>query len=390
MNDQTQAAPPAPPSKAVAVAKGMQQFKVQLDTRVPEIARALPAHIKPERFARVVMTAVQNNVDLLNTDRQSLFNACMRAAADGLLPDGREGAIVSYRTKVKGDDGRDEYRDLAQWMPMIFGLRKKARNSGELSGINAHIVYREDEFDYWVDENGQHLKYKPADAPDISRDNIRLVFAWARTKDGELFLERMTVADIEKVRSISRAKNGPAWSQWWEEMAKKTVVRRLSKVLPMSSDLDDLIRQDDDLYNVAELPKERAPALLDLSASDAVKNDGRLSASDGGGKALDADTVDASGGNDDPPPPSQPANDKPAIDPNPPRSAVDVRSQLESEIANTLADCKTHPDCDAVSKLFQKEIADADARTRAQIIILIEDRKAEISRAAEADFPGDR
>ena len=59
----------------------------------------------------------------------------------------------------------------------------------------------------------------------------------------------MSLGEIEKVRKVSRAANKGPWVDWWEEMARKTVLRRLSKRLPMSTDLDDLIRRDDALYD---------------------------------------------------------------------------------------------------------------------------------------------
>lgn len=220
-------------------------FKESLDVRMPQFAAALPAHIPPERFARVVLTAVQNNADLLNCDRQSLWNAAMRAAQDGLLPDGREGAIVKFSNQ-------------AQWMPMVFGILKKVRNSGELKSITARLVYAGDEFRYWVDETGEHIRFEPADAPD--KNTFRRAFAVAITKDGGSYIEVMDAAEIEKVRNVSRAKNNGPWKDWWEEMVKKTVIRRLSKRLPMSNDLDDLIRRDDDLYAFGE-QKEQENAL---------------------------------------------------------------------------------------------------------------------------------
>jgi len=99
-------------------------LRAELGKLHPELAAALPAHIPVERFARIVMTAIMSNLDLVNCDRRSLWNACMRAAQDGLLPDGREGVIVPF--KIVG-------RKMAQWMPMISGLRKRARQSGEIS-----------------------------------------------------------------------------------------------------------------------------------------------------------------------------------------------------------------------------------------------------------------
>jgi phage RecT family recombinase len=231
-------------------------FKEQLDLRMAQFKRALPAHIPAERFTRVVLTAVQNNPDLLNADRQSLWNACMRAAEDGLLPDGREGAIVIYNRKIR-ENGGERWIKKAQWMPMVFGIIKKIRNSGQLAMITARVVYAGDRYRYWMDEQGEHILYEPSETPD--KNVVRLVFAAARTKDGELLVEPLTPDEIEKIRSVSRAKDDGPWVDWWEEMAKKSAIRRLSKRLPMSADLDDLVRRDDDLYFVEERQVQSLP-----------------------------------------------------------------------------------------------------------------------------------
>lgn len=67
------------------------------------------------------MTAVQSNPALLSADRQTLFQACMKCAQDGLLPDGREAALVIFRTKKKIDN-RDVWVDAVQYMPMVAGV----------------------------------------------------------------------------------------------------------------------------------------------------------------------------------------------------------------------------------------------------------------------------
>ncbi|ACL57477.1 recombinase RecT [Methylobacterium nodulans] len=209
----------------------------QIQSREAEFAAALPAHIPVERFKRVLLTAVQNNPDLLKLERRSFFNAAMRAAQDGLLPDGREGAIVEF-------NGR------AQWMPMIAGIRKKVRNSGEVSTWEANVVFENDEFEYQLGDDPKII-HRPVL---VNRGKPIAAYSIAVLKSGERSREVMTVEEIEKVRKVSRARNGGPWSQWWEEMARKTVARRHSKVLPLSSDLDDLIRRDDELYDFSRKP----------------------------------------------------------------------------------------------------------------------------------------
>ena len=257
MNDMSNAVTTTQPRDAIT------QFKSQLSNSEMEFKAALPAHIPLERFTRVVTTAVVSNPDLLGADRRSLFEAAVKAAQDGLLPDGRDGALVIYGKRV-------------QWMPMIGGILKKVRNSGDLKSIRAHIAYEHDKFEYQLGD-----EEKIVHVPELGdRGKPRLAYAIAETKDGGIYREIMTVGEIEQVRAVSRAGNAGPWVQWWAEMARKTVLRRLSKRLPMSSDLDDLIRRDDALYDFdgargGERPAIDPPRGL-TGKLEALANTGRI------------------------------------------------------------------------------------------------------------------
>lgn len=237
-----------------------------LDAMNSQFQAALPAHIPVERFARVVMTAIQNEPNLLKCSRKSLFNAAMKAAQDGLLPDGREGAMVPFAGDVT-------------WMPMIGGIRKKVRNSGEIATWDVHAVYENDAFEYELGDE-PFIRHKPN--LDGDRGKLIAVYSIATLKSGEKSRDVMSVSEIEKIRALSKGKNTP-WNNptFYPEMAKKTVARRHSKMLPMSSDLDDLIRRDDHLYDLdgareeaqAERPKSLAGklnALADFSGDGEV------------------------------------------------------------------------------------------------------------------------
>lgn len=220
--------------------KGMTQFEevkkaLQSEAMKKEFEMALPPQMAPEKFLRVAITAVNKNPDLLRADRAGLYGAFMLAAQDGLLPDGREGAIVMYGDKP-------------QWMPMVGGLLKKIRNSGELKSITAQEIYKNDKFRYWIDDAGEHIEHDPELF--IERGELLGVYALAKTKDDGVYVEVMPKEQIDKVRSISKAKDGPAWKNWYDQMAKKTVIRRLSKRLPMSTDAEELLRREDELYDV--------------------------------------------------------------------------------------------------------------------------------------------
>lgn len=200
----------------------------------PEFHAALPPQIPVEKFIRTTLTAVQMNPELLGADRRSLLGACMKAAQDGLLLDGREAAPVIFRTK----DGPK-----VQYMPMVGGILKKIRNSGELASISAHVAYDKDQFEYELGDN-ENITHKPFLGEDRGRPIA--VYAVAKTKDGAIYREVMSVADVEKVRAASRAKDSGPWVQWWDEMAKKTVIRRMAKRLPSSADVDQVLMSDNE------------------------------------------------------------------------------------------------------------------------------------------------
>ncbi len=237
----------------------------QLEQRSEQFQAALPAHIPIERFKRVILTAVQMNPKLLTADRPTLFTSAMKAAQDGLLPDGREGALVIYNTKVK-INGSEKWIDAVQWMPMIAGLRKKVRNSKEIATWDAKIVYEKDEFLY---EDGLDLILKHKPYLDGDPGQVRAAYSVAKLKTGEVSVEVMTKFQIDRIRALSKSKDKGPWVDHYAEMAKKTVARRHSKVLPMSTDLDDLIRRDDQLYDLEgasdKVAPVRRPQLSDFS-----------------------------------------------------------------------------------------------------------------------------
>jgi len=212
----------------------ISEVRLQLDTMVGQFAAVLPRHIPVERFGRVVLTAVQTNPDLLSVERRSLWNACMKAAQDGLLPDGRLGALVVYKDKRRGP--------IAQWLPMIAGIRQKVRNSGEVATWEVHEVYEKDLFDFQLGDD-PHIVHRPVRG---DRGKVIAVYSVAILKSGEKSREVMWIDQIEEIRKASRGGESGPWVTHFGEMAKKTVAKRHAKVLPMSSDLDDLLRREDE------------------------------------------------------------------------------------------------------------------------------------------------
>lgn len=262
-------------SRAIAP---IEQFKSQMVRSRGEFAMALPSNISPEKFQRVAMTVVSQSPDLLGADRRSLLGACMKCAQDGLVPDGREAALVIFKAK---DRATDQWISKVQYMPMLAGLLKRARNTAEIASVASHVVYAADEFGIEYGDE-ERLFHKPK--IDGDRGKPIGAYAVARLKDGSILREWMTVAEIEKVRAVSKSGKFGPWVDWWDEMARKTVFRRLSKWLPTDAE-DSKIRsahqiaERDDRLGAPEGDADASP-ILEGEAVDVTPS--RLDALEGG------------------------------------------------------------------------------------------------------------
>ncbi len=206
----------------------IQRTQQLIATRKPELAKMLPKHIDIETLERAANNALMRNPDIAACDPTSVYDSVMRCAQDGLIPDGKEAAIVVYG----GKGGKK-----AQYQPMIDGVLKRLRQSGLIENIAAKAVFEGDDFDYWFDEDGEHVKYRPDFTASGDR-KFKLAFAYAKLAGGEMVVEVMNKSEIDRVKASSRAGNsqyGP-WAQWYDRMAVKSVLHRLSRRLPSSSE----------------------------------------------------------------------------------------------------------------------------------------------------------
>jgi len=247
MNDQTQQHQEQPQRQLTPV----QMFKRDLMARKERFKEQLPPDIKTENFISAAMSAVQHNPDLLNADLGSLFNALNASCRDGLLPDNRDGALVIHNTNIAKRGQPPQWVAQVAWMPMVKGVLKKIRQSGEVRTITMGVVYQGEDFDYWIDDEGEHLSHRPSYEVERTDQNIRLAYAMVRLNDGDLQVEIIPKAELEKIRAASKtgAKGYGPWKDWYAQMAKKSALHRLAPKLPIRSDLLEMIDRDNELYD---------------------------------------------------------------------------------------------------------------------------------------------
>ncbi|MHB8727622.1 MAG: recombinase RecT [Sulfuricaulis sp.] len=216
-------------------------FQGMLKAFLPEIARALPKHMDPDRMARIALTAFRMQPKLAKCEPASVFACIIQSSQLGLEVgiNGQAYLVPFWNNK------KSKYE--CQLVPGYRGLIDLARRTSQVESVTAHIVYANDTYELLLGTEDR-LTHKPI----LTGERGEPVFGYciARFKDGGKHIEVMTWAEIMaiKARSKSKDKDGNLVGPWItdeSEMARKTVVRRASKYWPMSVELQTAIALDD-------------------------------------------------------------------------------------------------------------------------------------------------
>lgn len=218
-----------------------------------QFAKALPAVLTPERFTRIVLTAVRTNPKLMGCERTSFLAAVMAAAQLGLEPNTPLGQayLIPYGAECQFQIG---YK----------GLIDLAYRSGEVSIIQAQTVYEKDEFIYELGLEAK-LVHKPCMKGD--RGEAIAYYAIFKMKNGGENFAVMSKDDVLKfAKAKSKAfKNGP-WQTDFDAMAKKTVLKQVLKYAPIHSEAMAIAIQNDEkqLYTDEETGEILAQNVIDV------------------------------------------------------------------------------------------------------------------------------
>lgn len=244
------ALPTLPPTEVRALAKtvakeaGGTKISAYFEANKDSLRKLLPQHMTADRFLRVTLNALRTTPKLLDCTLESLFGATVFCAQIGLEPNTPQGHIylIPFKNNRKN---RTEVQVIVGYQ----GLISLARRTGEIESIMAQAVYARDtfNFDYLRPEELTHKPFLNGD-----RGELIGAYAMARFKDGGQAFDFMPRADIEKIRDGSQGykraiqyKGDSPWLSHFDQMARKTAVRRLSKYLPMSIEMAGAVALDE-------------------------------------------------------------------------------------------------------------------------------------------------
>lgn len=217
------------------------------------ISSILPKHLTAERMARVAISALTRVPKLAQCDQASFFGCMMSLSQLGLEPDGRRAHLIPYGTQCT----------------LIIdykGLVELIMRTGNVSNIHADIICQNDVFEYDCGEVKKHVIDFRKD-----RGEMYAVYCIITFKDGTKKAEVMSKADVDKIQKRSRAGTSGPWITDYPEMAKKTVFKRCSKWIQLSSEVVDAIKKDDEEYDInLHDNKKNASPLSRTVTKDAV------------------------------------------------------------------------------------------------------------------------
>ena len=204
----------------------------------------LPKDHDPERFGRLVLTAVKATPKLMECfstpqGRTSVLLSAMQLATVGLEPNTatQEAWLLPRKNKgVMECEASIGYR----------GLLKLARRSGEIKSVYAEVVREHDQFTWGRGLADDELEFRPADG---DRGELTHAFAVVRYMNGGHDFVVLNRAQVEARRESSTsykfAPNASPWTSHPESMWKKSALRELSKTMPLTSELSTVIAHDE-------------------------------------------------------------------------------------------------------------------------------------------------
>lgn len=236
-----------------------QTIKAALEKNKQAMAEVIPSYLSPDRLLSLALLSIRKTPALQECPISTLLGCVVEASRLGLELGGSLGQAYLVPFKEKG-------QPMAQMIIGYRGFMELMRRSGDVSSIRAVIVHQRDHFTLreGLEQVIDHVPYLEGDP-----GPMRFVYAVAKfSRSGDYQAIFMTKAEVDTVRARSRAGASGPWSTDYEEMAKKTAVRRLAKLMPLTVEAAEAIERDDESnYDVDSTAVE----VVQESAQTAVK-----------------------------------------------------------------------------------------------------------------------
>lgn len=234
-----------------------------LEARTKNLAKYAASRIRPDMLIRLAIFEFSQNEFLRRCTPESIYAALIMAAQVGLEPGGlrQECFLVPYKGKCT-------------LIPGWRGLVKLALRSKAVKSLYSHVVYEADHFEVWLGSDPK-IVHRPAIVAE--RGQLVAAYAVAQMENGAIDVEVMTIEELVKIREMAAkgrgGKDGPAYTDWEDQMYRKAPIRRLAKRLPLGDDFF-LAAKADELAETGE--PDKIGAFIDVESTPGETSEGRV------------------------------------------------------------------------------------------------------------------
>jgi phage RecT family recombinase len=234
------------------------ELQTYLESNIGQLAACCPKHFTPEAMIQVASILVYKTPELKECTKESILGSIVEAGSFGFSLNPKQGECYLIPRKNKNTGKLECTLDIG-----YRGLAKLARGNGKVEYVVAHVVHEKDLFEVEL-APVPTITHKPLMAKD--RGPVTYVYSMVKFLTGTILYDYMSKDDVEKIRRMSQKPNGTFWVNHWDEMAKKTIIKRHAKSLDQTPELARAIEIDNEEYNVVDT--ETSPRNLGSNGTD--------------------------------------------------------------------------------------------------------------------------
>ena len=234
-----------------------KSFSESLTDKLVSVEEALPSDFNKVRFVNEALSVINSNPDLAKANKNQLMLGLLRGAYLGMSFQAKECYLIAYGSNI---NFQTDYKG-----EIKFTKRYSIR---PIQDIYAKVVREGDVFEEKIIDGEATISFIPKP---FNNGEILGCFAVVLYKDNGLQYETMSVKEIQNVRAnYSKARDSKAWKNSFDEMCKKTVLRRLCKHI--DCDFESIEAQkaweESSVAEFSTVEKERSSEVVDVFAKN--------------------------------------------------------------------------------------------------------------------------
>jgi recombination protein RecT len=227
-----------------------------------QIAKAMPNGGKPDAIIQAAVFQISTNPALKECSVQTLIGAVLHASLLGLNTALGQCHFIPRKNGMTGQID-------CQFQIDYKGLITLAYRSGQVKSVFAEVVRRNDVFEF---ERGTTPRIKHIPALENTGETFA-VYAVVEFENGGKEFVVMGKTEVEKRRMASPSQKGEAggvWAKWGDEMWKKTALRNLLKIVPLSSQTISAIATDDRAIKLEDIKEGNVSGTIEISENSEI------------------------------------------------------------------------------------------------------------------------